>query len=430
MSGNGMPRRAPSARKRARHHAARMQQRAQQQLQVNAWIQQYGWPGSGRLERDELAVLLQHLHQEAGVPDPRALDLLIIQATEVRAFSLTLKGDPNGAVSKEQLMAVVSGYSTYLLASAAFERRACEGVVQLRDLPALMREANSGQAYDHREVDFVLDCTSSSVGGHLDAASALGREDVVPAMAVMAYTGGLDTMTGGLDPGGTGLIMEEEDSTGTNDEGGSGPGSAPPPSEEDLELERQFDDIEVHLARLEVRYRGTELIQAYARRLAAIKFFHKARWAVTLIQSAARGRLARSWLQQRKSAAALIVRIARVKPAKRQAQRRREAATVITKVAKGKVTRKLMNAARSTTNGFVRSLAVAAPVRSRCSRASHIRTPPAPTRSIFLVPTLALRPAIPLFLPCTPTPPSALFLALPRPAPLPSRAGQWATSSA
>ena len=54
-------------------------------------------------------------------------------------------------------MAVVSGYTMYLLASAAFDRRQCEGVVALRDLPALMKEANAGHNCEHEDVDFVVD---------------------------------------------------------------------------------------------------------------------------------------------------------------------------------------------------------------------------------------------------------------------------------
>ena len=71
---------------------------------------------------------------------------------------------------------VVSGYSTYLLASAAFERRQIEGVVALRDLPALIREANAGSMVEDREVDFVLDSARSSVLGDFDLTSRIGRE--------------------------------------------------------------------------------------------------------------------------------------------------------------------------------------------------------------------------------------------------------------
>ena len=77
-------------------------------------------------------------------------------------------------------MAVVSGYTMYLLASAAFDRRQCEGVVALRDLPALMKEANAGHNCEHEDVDFVVDCCSSSVNGSV---SALSKEELMPAFA-------------------------------------------------------------------------------------------------------------------------------------------------------------------------------------------------------------------------------------------------------
>ena len=77
-------------------------------------------------------------------------------------------------------MAVVSGYAMYLLASAAFDRRQCEGVVALRDLPALMKEANAGHACEHEDVDFVVDCCNSSINGSI---SALSKEELMPAFA-------------------------------------------------------------------------------------------------------------------------------------------------------------------------------------------------------------------------------------------------------
>lgn len=75
------------------------------------------------------------------------------------------------------------GLRRYLLASAAFEARACEGVVSLSELPSLMREANAGVECEDRDVDFVYDCASSSRGGHLDSASCISREELIPAFA-------------------------------------------------------------------------------------------------------------------------------------------------------------------------------------------------------------------------------------------------------
>ena len=79
------------------------------------------------------------------------------------------------APAQGELMAVVSGYTMYLLASAAFDRRQCEGVVALRDLPSLMKEANSGQDCQATDVDFVVDCCASSLNGSV---SALSREEL------------------------------------------------------------------------------------------------------------------------------------------------------------------------------------------------------------------------------------------------------------
>lgn len=104
-------RKLPGNRMRARLQQARMMQQRAQAQQVAMWMTQFDVNGSGKLERDELAALLLHLHPEAGWPDSRALDLLITQATELNTYSLQLKGNPNGAVGRDMLMPVVSGYA-------------------------------------------------------------------------------------------------------------------------------------------------------------------------------------------------------------------------------------------------------------------------------------------------------------------------------
>ena len=117
-----------------------------------------------------------------GSPSSEALDLLLTQATEIRTYSMHVKGDPNGSVGAGELMAVVSGYAMYLLASAAFDRRQIEGVVALRDLPALMKEANRGVDCEHSDVDFVMDCCNSSLDGSVTH-SAVSKEELMPAFA-------------------------------------------------------------------------------------------------------------------------------------------------------------------------------------------------------------------------------------------------------
>lgn len=213
----------------------------QQQVQAAEWLRVFDRNNSGRLERDELSELLTSLHPEVGVPTKEALDLLLTQATEIRTYSMHVKGDPNGSVGSNELMAVVSGYAMYILASAAFDRRQCEGVVALRDLPALMKEANAGHARQQADVDFVVDCCNSSLNGSISG-TTLSREDLLPAFAawtkayseVTSVHGGGDDDSNGLDDG------EEVEPL---DEG----------EEEEGEASDQVDDVSGKLAGLAAR---------------------------------------------------------------------------------------------------------------------------------------------------------------------------------
>ena len=74
-------RKAPSNKARQARQLQRIAQQRAQAEQVSNWIRQFDVNRSGKLERDELAALLRHLHPEAGDPDPKALDLLIVQFT-------------------------------------------------------------------------------------------------------------------------------------------------------------------------------------------------------------------------------------------------------------------------------------------------------------------------------------------------------------
>ena len=188
---------APSARRKApgalsRRDRERMlvqkeAHRRQQAGQIRRWIEEFDKTGSGRLERDELAALLQHLHPEVGAPAPEALDILIEKATEVRTYTMHLQGNKNGAIGPDAILNVVTGYGMYLLASAAFDKRAASqggGVVSLRDLPAIMKELGKvdGSDIEGSDVDFVMDCAASSLHG-IDSASNISREDLMPSLA-------------------------------------------------------------------------------------------------------------------------------------------------------------------------------------------------------------------------------------------------------
>jgi hypothetical protein len=163
-------RKAPSNKTRQARHLQRLAQQRAQTEQVAEWIRRFDTNRSGKLERDELAVLLRHLHPEAGEPDPRALDLLITQATEIKTYSMQLKGNPHGAVGANCLNAVVRGYGMFLLASAAFDRLSCEGVVALRDLPGLVSACTETNAVISRRNPHVT-CAWRAACGYADARS-------------------------------------------------------------------------------------------------------------------------------------------------------------------------------------------------------------------------------------------------------------------
>ena len=175
-------RRAAGFRARQRKAARRMVQQRARAAQVATWIEQFGNPGHGRLEREELSQLLQHLVPEMGVPRAHVLDQLLIHATEVKTYSLHIRGDPYGSVRAELIMLTVSAYTTYCAVASAFDRRAGEsGLVALRDLPALLREANNGMPCDTRDFDYVMDCCAAllPMGLPLEPTTTLSRENVL-----------------------------------------------------------------------------------------------------------------------------------------------------------------------------------------------------------------------------------------------------------
>ena len=212
-----------SKKSRARLQQARMVQARAAAEQNAKWLRQFDVNRSGRLERDELAALLQHVHPEAGTPKAEALDLLIMRATELRTYTITMPGDPHGAVRGEMLTAVVSGYSLYLLANDALDRHSASGgVVALADLPGLMRDANEGLECEASDVDFVVNCMGSSING-IDSASHVSRDDLLEAMSAwridkIAETADADRES--LEEDGDGVLHEG------SDEGGDAPAAA------------------------------------------------------------------------------------------------------------------------------------------------------------------------------------------------------------
>ena len=81
---------------------------------------------------------------------------------------------------------VLAPHATDQVAAAVTVTTASTGVVALRDMPALLREANEGSSLEAREVDFVLDVAQSSITGVLDDQSTVAREDVLRALQGVA----------------------------------------------------------------------------------------------------------------------------------------------------------------------------------------------------------------------------------------------------
>lgn len=98
-----------------------------------------------------------------------------------------------------------------------------------------MKAANEGVECESSDVDFLVDCCSSSINGHQDSASVVSREELLPAFAAWKLNQ-LNTLESEDDgAGGTntpieeahgGEEEEEEDDTADGDEDGYGEESA------------------------------------------------------------------------------------------------------------------------------------------------------------------------------------------------------------
>lgn len=113
------------------------------------------------------------------------------KATEVRTYSMLVRGDSNGRVYPEKLFKVVGIYAAYVLADSAFARLDHgTGVLQLKDLPALMSEARAGAEARDDEVSFVLGSVAHTRNGDM-----LTDDDVSDAVSTDVSTHGGGELT-------------------------------------------------------------------------------------------------------------------------------------------------------------------------------------------------------------------------------------------
>ena len=82
------------------------------QAKIEAWFEEFDKDQNGELERDELRHLLSHLFPEHP-PDETWLDTLIERATAIESYSLQIRGDKDGAVSKLAVAKAVERYGAY-----------------------------------------------------------------------------------------------------------------------------------------------------------------------------------------------------------------------------------------------------------------------------------------------------------------------------
>ena len=99
-------------RKQQRLNAKREEQAKRLQAKIEAWFEEFDKDQNGELERDELRHLLSHLFPEHP-PDETWLDTLIERATAIESYSLQIRGDKDGAVSKLAVAKAVERYGAY-----------------------------------------------------------------------------------------------------------------------------------------------------------------------------------------------------------------------------------------------------------------------------------------------------------------------------
>lgn len=301
-------------------------------MEIKWWLETHGGHGATRLSRNQVFHLLQHLYPDAGVPPADVVDPLITCATNSRMFRFNQHHLRSffpdlGSVhlGSDELFAVVTGYSMHLFASSTFAELE-GGMVELRDLPRLMRRANAAFRGEEHEMDFVLDSLPTEAS-ELHRASRFPRDEVTPILCVAATFAERLQSASRSQPS-----SRATSATSVIDSSSEG-------SREDEEAVNRWDDIQRHLERLWSRVTNGTRIQAHVRGRQAWQRVGALCAAATTIQAAARGWLCRNWLVLRHKAATKIACVVRRKHHMRLAQRRRAAAVTLTRVGRGRATR-------------------------------------------------------------------------------------------
>ena len=138
--------------------------RRQREEQVRRWVEQFDANGSGRLERHELAALLEHLHPEAGHPRQRRSTYCSRKRPRCAPTRCIFR-----AIATARFPPASSCLSSRATRCTSWLRPLTSGKSRAwcaRDLPSIMKELGKADGSDIEggDVDFVMDCASSLHG--------------------------------------------------------------------------------------------------------------------------------------------------------------------------------------------------------------------------------------------------------------------------
>ena len=159
------------------------ERQAKRQQKLQGWFEEFDTNKDQKLQRDEFAQLLTHLHPEFP-PSEEQLDKLCERATRIESSTLKLAGDKHGAIAWHSVLETVLCYGDYVREERFLNEIFAEfdaddsGTLDPSELAGLLRKcAPEGCAVDQADVDFVIQLCDVNANGLID------REEVKPMIA-------------------------------------------------------------------------------------------------------------------------------------------------------------------------------------------------------------------------------------------------------
>lgn len=172
----------PAAKKMMQLRAAEKERQQQLAAEIDGWFEKFDFNEDGKLQREELAALLEHL--EGRPPTAENLDFLLEKATAIETYSVRIGGDKHGAVTWHQARETVGRYHEYcrdqVLLDSVFRRFDYDGngTLDLLELPALLRDMSPDDAVvDETDAQYVMEQCDANGDG------VISRDEVLPMLA-------------------------------------------------------------------------------------------------------------------------------------------------------------------------------------------------------------------------------------------------------